>query len=129
MTDEQKSCIIQFRFEGMTYSEIAQKLNISINTVKSFHRRHAQTDMTKVQCKQCGKPITQSKRTREKKFCSDKCRMAWWKLHDDEMNKNAVYDFKCEICGKEFQAYGNNHRKYCSRGCYIKMRFGGADGE
>ena len=90
MTDEQKFCIIQFRSEGMTYSEIAQKLNISINTVKSFYRRHTQTNMPKGQCKQCGKPITQSKRTREKKFCSDKCRMAWWKLHADEMNKKMV---------------------------------------
>ena len=125
MTDEQKSCIIQFRSEGMTYSEIAQKLNISINTVKSFYRRHTQTNMPKGQCKQCGKPITQSKRTREKKFCSDKCRWAWWNQNLDKVKRKAIYTFECPNCKKQFTAYGNAKRKYCSHQCYIESRFGG----
>lgn len=127
MTDEQKANIIALRAKGLTYADIAEKLQVSINTVKSFYRRCEKK--TLVCCKCCGKPINQTPRTREKKFCSDKCRMKWWKLHSDEMDKKAVYDFKCESCGKKFQAYGNNHRKYCSRECYIKMRFGGADRE
>ncbi|RXM53885.1 RNA polymerase subunit sigma-70, partial [Clostridium tetani] len=26
-------------------------------------------------------------------------------------------------CGKEFSAYGNKNRKYCSHNCYIRDRF------
>ena len=121
MTNEQKSKILKFRSEGMTYSDIAEELSLPINTVKSFCRRNKGVDV----CKCCGRPITQTKGARQKKFCSDKCRMKWWNSHIGEVKKKAVYDFKCECCGKEFQAYGNNHRKYCSRGCYTKARFGG----
>ncbi len=32
--------------------------------------------------------------------------------------------FTCACCGRYFTAYGNNHRKYCSHGCYIAGRFG-----
>lgn len=124
MTEEQKSDIISFRLKGMTYSEIAKKLNISINTAKSFYRR-TEKKFPQNLCRQCGVAVIQPKGVRKKIFCSDECRMLWWKQHNDEIKKNAVYDFKCKGCGKHFQAYGNNHRKYCSRECYINERFGG----
>ena len=54
-----------------------------------------------------------------------KTRYIQFAINNDELKKRAVYDFKCQNCGKPFQAYGNNHRKYCSRKCYINERFGG----
>ena len=127
MTREQKSAVIRLRTDGVTYSDIAQRLNLSINTVKSFYRRFKDTTDGSISavCKCCGKPIVQPNGTRPKIFCSDKCRMNWWNSHRDEVRKKAVYNYRCECCGKLFQAYGNKHRKYCGRSCYVKSRFGG----
>ena len=41
MTDEQKPQIITLRRDGAGYGRIAARLQISINTVKSFCRRHS----------------------------------------------------------------------------------------
>lgn len=41
MTDEQKQQIIALRRDGAGYGRIAARLQISINTVKSFCRRHS----------------------------------------------------------------------------------------
>ncbi len=41
MTDEQKQQIIALRRDGAGYGRIAAQLQISINTVKSFCRRHS----------------------------------------------------------------------------------------
>lgn len=41
MTDEQKQQIIALRRAGAGYGRIAMQLQISINTVKSFCRRHS----------------------------------------------------------------------------------------
>ena len=43
MNKEQKASIIRMRLDGMTFSEIANQLQLSINTVKSFYRRNAKT--------------------------------------------------------------------------------------
>lgn len=43
MNKEQKTSIIRMRSDGMTFSEIANQLRLSINTVKSFYRRNAKT--------------------------------------------------------------------------------------
>jgi hypothetical protein len=40
------------------------------------------------------------------------------------MDKKAVYHFVCEHCGQEFESYGKQARKYCSRGCYVSHRYG-----
>ena len=40
MTDEQKNKIMELRMLGAGYGKIAQTLDISVNTVKSFCRRH-----------------------------------------------------------------------------------------
>lgn len=64
MTDKQKNTIIRLRNEGVTFSKIAEEVNLSINTVKSFYRRNNKDNLT---CLYCGKPIVQLKGTRHEK--------------------------------------------------------------
>ncbi len=126
MTDNQKRQILILRNAGYGYSRIASKLGISQNTVKSYCRRNNITETGKVRatestCLQCGAPIKQNEKRKEKKFCSDKCRMLWWNSHRSEVSHSST--FVCKNCQKEFKAYGA--RKYCSHSCYIHARFGG----
>lgn len=59
-----------------------KKLGISINTVKSYCRRN---NVNKSVCKNCGKVVEQTLGRKEKKFCGDACRMAWWKARLNEL--------------------------------------------
>jgi endogenous inhibitor of DNA gyrase (YacG/DUF329 family) len=143
MTKEQKLQIAKLRTDGYGYSRIAQTLDISVNTVKSFCRRNQLTgkttvDIPKVQeqvaegkhfCKYCGVSIEQNQGRKEKKFCSDKCRMKWWNNNLDKVKRKAVYEFTCPHCKKHFTVYGNSRRKYCSHECYVIDRFGGGQDE
>ena len=126
MTDEQKKQIIALRRNGAGYGNIASQLGISINTVKSFCRRHSlAAPPTDSLCEQCGRPIAQNPGRKRKQFCCDACRNKWWNSHLDLVKRKAVYIFTCPTCGKEFTVYGNSHRKFCSHACYIAYRFGG----
>ncbi len=137
MTEKQKIQIKNLRDEGYGYIKISQTLGISVNTVKSFCRRKNLTGITVREvsitpladgnhfCRNCGKEVEQSPGRKQKKFCSDKCRMQWWNSHLDRVNRKANYDFVCPHCKKAFVAYGNSGRKYCSHACYIADRFGG----
>ena len=107
--------------KGYGYKRIATVLEISPNTVKSHLRRHPVTESRSV-CLNCGKPVEQNPGRKEKKFCSDKCRMTWWNSHQDQVNKQAYYTLNCQYCGKEFASYGNKNRKYCYRECYAAAR-------
>jgi DNA-binding CsgD family transcriptional regulator/endogenous inhibitor of DNA gyrase (YacG/DUF329 family) len=132
MTQQQKETIIKMRRDGCSYSRIAADLSISENTVKSFCRRnnlggaYAGRGVKKevILCRQCGTPIAQTIGIKQKLFCSDKCRLAWWNDHPEAVNRKAIYTFVCPTCSREFASYGNKHRKYCSRTCYMKERFG-----
>ncbi len=128
MTQEQKEQIISMRKNGSSYSEIAQFLKISRNTVKSFCQRMGSSMSKKIElpetmCRECGKPITQITGRKKILFCCGECRQKWWNAHPEAVNRKAIYTFTCVHCGKEFTAYGNNHRKYCSHECYVKDRF------
>lgn len=126
MTDEQKQQIIVLRRDGAGYGRIAAQLQISINTVKSFCRRHSLAANTAgAVCEQCGKPIEQNPGRKRKRFCCDACRNKWWNAHLELVKRKAVYNYTCPACGKEFTVYGNSHRKFCSHACYIAYRFGG----
>lgn len=57
MNKEQKTSIIRMRSDGMTFSEIANHLQLSINTVKSFYRRNVKTKPQLETYMHCGKPI------------------------------------------------------------------------
>ena len=130
MTNTQKQRIAAMRGNGESYASIAAALGLSENTVKSHGRRYRLDDITtEVQnspvmtspCAQCGKPMSVTKR-RDKRFCSDTCRLTWWKERPQALNRKAIYHFSCSHCGAPFHCYGNNHRKYCSRGCYAKAK-------
>ena len=125
MTDEQKQQIIAMRRDGAGYGSIANQLGLSINTVKSFCRRHSlAAPSTDSLCEQCGRPIAQNPGRKRKRFCCDACRNKWWNSHLDLVKRKAVYTFTCLACGKKFTVYGNSHRKFCSHACYIQHRFG-----
>jgi len=76
-------------------------------------------------CDNCGKAIEQATGRKHKRFCSDSCRNAWWNSHLGLVRRSAIYHFTCPVCGKDFSAYGNAQRKYCSRACYFEDRYGG----
>lgn len=135
MTDIQRMQIKELRLAGYGYKKISQALSLSVDTVKSFCRKNnlagvmADNNSTsadgKTFCKQCGKELVQKPNQKTLLFCSSTCRQAWWNAHPEMLNKRAVYSYRCYHCGKDFTAYGNSHRKYCSHPCYIQERFGG----
>lgn len=130
MNHQQKLEIRRMREAGSSYAKIAVELSLSKNTVKSFCRRNNlggvslesnnQTD--DVLCRQCGTPLTHTAGAKQKRFCSDKCRMAWWNTHPEAVRRKAIYTFTCAHCGTVFESYGNKQRKYCSRACYGKSK-------
>ena len=146
MTVEQKEKIQQMRRDGAGYGQMAASLGVSKETVKSFCRRNpvqtnaqdapvdsavaaaaAETDraVEGVVCRQCCKRLIQRPKQKPKRFCSDECRLAFWREHSAQLNKKAVYTIRCAGCGHTFKSYGNKARKYCGHACYIKNRFGG----
>ncbi|WP_173452030.1 RNA polymerase subunit sigma-70 [Eubacterium pyruvativorans] len=126
MTNNEKLKIDLLRSEGNGYKRIASETGIPIGTVKAYLRRKDKAKKAMDhRCPNCGKYVEQTPGRKEKKFCSDACRMAWWNRHPDAVNRKAVYTYNCAYCGGEFLAYGNVRRKYCSHACYIKDRFGG----
>lgn len=129
MTNEQKEQILAYKRDGFGYKKIGQLMELSENTIKSFCKRNKseekQIDAQDGICPCCGKLIHVSTGRKQKKFCSDKCRMKWWNEHLDRVDKKANYEFVCACCKKPFTAYGNAHRKYCCHECYIEGRFGG----
>ena len=112
--------IKELRQKGCGYKKIASDLNLPQSTVKSFLKRtETQTDTGITTCLYCGKPTIQIPHKRQKKYCSDKCRLAWWKEHKSGANNKSEAECRCSYCGKPFMSYPSKKRKYCSRNCYI----------
>lgn len=136
MTEEQKNVIIKCRNSGLGYATIAKDIGLTKDAVVAFCRRNGLTgnmagkaaDMAG-RCRECGAALVQTEGMKTRVFCSVECRKKWWKEHPEMLNKKAVYPYICAGCGREFTAYGNSRRKYCSHACYIKDRFkrGGED--
>ena len=119
MTKDDTTKITELQNKGMGYKRISALTGLPVNTVKSYCRRHA---VGKYEiCQQCGSPVKQTPHKRSKKFCSDACRMAWWKVHPEQIQRK-VYHLTCAWCGKTFDSIGNGKRQYCSRACYADAR-------
>ena len=83
MTENDKQKIRKLQIEGVGYKRIAAMLDLPVNSVKSHCYRHPVDKEAKIKlsCRYCGKKVLQQPHRKEKKFCSDQCRMAWWKEH------------------------------------------------
>ena len=118
MTDEQRQKITNLRTAGNGYKKIGKLFGLSENTVKSFCQRRklggvvGKFNVEVAVCKCCGKPVPQTHGRKQKKFCSDQCRMKWWNSHLDQVQRKANYDYICPVCKKTFTVYGNANRKY-----------------
>lgn len=134
MTNEQQEKIRRLRLNGAGYTKVANELGMSKETVKSFCRRNGlagkaedmsakQKEEEGVVCRNCGKPLEQIPGKKIREFCSKQCRETWWKKNPEKIKKRAVYKYICANCGREFEVYGNAHRKYCTHDCYIADRF------
>jgi len=130
MTLIQKNITKDMREGGKSYAEIADWLGLSKNTVKSYCQRNNLNQVINkasancTYCKQCGQEMEVIAGRKLKKFCSDKCRTAWWVANPNQLNRKATYNFICAFCGADFTAYGNQTRKFCGHACYIASRFG-----
>ena len=129
MTREEKNTVRQMREQGQSYNRIAHIMGLSLNTVKTFCQRHVRSNIVEPSpphpdghCKQCGQPYIQREKTKKRLFCSDACRLTWWKLHPDQMRRKAFYNLTCAHCGQPFQSYGDCERQYCGRPCYAAAR-------
>ncbi len=133
MTDVQRKAIEELRGQGHGYTTIGNALGLSKGSVKAYCRLHGlagtkseirfKVKLDFGRCLNCGAPLTQTPKMKRKKFCCPACRQTWWNTHRERVNQKAIYHYVCACCGKEFTAYGNSHRKYCSHQCYITARF------
>lgn len=122
MTAHEEQQIKALQAQGYGYKKIATVLGMPINTIKSYCRRQSQkedpVEHEKGLCQNCGAAVNQSPSRKEKKFCSDKCRVAWWKKHHANHKTAAQQKIACSVCGKTFICYPSTKKKYCSRACY-----------
>ena len=134
MTTEERNMIIELQQQGLGYKKIAALTGLSVNNVKSYCHRHpivvATAQDQQALCRNCGKPIKRMPQAKPRQYCDDKCRNQFWNSHREEIKLRAFYTFRCPYCGREFKAYGNPNRKYCSRECMANARRkGGATDE
>lgn len=121
MTNEQRERITTMRQDGLGYIKIAQVLGLSENTVKSYCRRQNSliAEVKTTRCEECRRLLDISRR-KNRRFCSDSCRMKWWNKHP---KPDMLYTAICAYCGKEVHMRRKNERKYCSQQCYIAARY------
>ncbi|SFG86697.1 hypothetical protein [Enterocloster clostridioformis] len=129
MTQEkEKQFIIEQRAMGMSFVQIGKYLGRSADSVRSIFNHsikrntksmpvnnNNQTDSSGDEvplCRNCGKPF--EGKSAKRQFCSDRCRNAWFTAK----KRRIPYAQICEQCGKEFTAFGNPNKRFCSRKCF-----------
>jgi len=129
MTAIEKEKIRYLRGEGLGYKAIASRLVLSENAVKGFCKRNGLDGIAAENaddiCRQCGAAFEKKPGAEKKKFCSGKCRSAWWRQHDYLSAQKEENKRVCAYCNRPFFDCKSADRKYCGRSCYMAARFGG----
>ncbi len=121
MNDLQIEQINRLRRDGKGYRAIASELELPVNSVKSWCRRHPIEIESIGKCLCCGTEIISRPHKRQRRFCSDECRLVWWKDNPDKRTFKTKYSHVCRYCGAEF--FNNRIRAdYCCRECFAKAR-------
>lgn len=123
VTTQEIRRIMALQNKGYGYRKIAAETGISVNTVKSYCKRHPlQTEKEEIvvstYCAQCGKVLAINHGAKGKRFCDAKCRMAWWNSHRSEVQHKTYHTKICPSCGMEFSVYGKKDQRFCSRACF-----------
>lgn len=130
MESEKKSAIAALRRKGLGYKRIASELGISRDSVASFCFRNglsAKGGGLGI-CPACGRSFPLDPRHPGKRFCSDRCRAAWWNANRESRHPERMGEDICLHCGRPFSHYGGRARKYCSPSCYRASRRKGDGG-
>ena len=126
MTEKNKTTILEMRAAGKSYKEISAVLGINASALKAFVHRHSNqhnnpdNDQNTRKCIFCGRGLSEDARTNQR-FCSTKCKNAWWKKHPNQIESEKRAARSCLICGRPFVSY-NADSKYCSRTCYYASK-------
>ena len=143
MTEKNKTTILEMRAAGKSYKEISAVLGINASALKAFVSRHRSqdnnpdtlkafvhrhsnqhnnpdNDQNTRKCIFCGRGLSEDARTNQR-FCSTKCKNAWWKAHPNQIESEKRAARSCLICGRPFVSY-NADSKYCSRTCYYASK-------
>lgn len=137
MKQEEKKYIVEQRASGMSFVQIGKNLGRSEDAVRvAFNRLMAEDGKTTQPagkhpaecsgfsaCKYCGAQFCKNGGSSRRLFCSDGCRNAWC----NERKRHIPYSRVCEHCGHAFVAFGNPHKRFCSRKCYADSRKGERD--
>ena len=75
MPVQTRMAIEQMRMDGHGPTQIARRLGLSVNTIKSHIQRHMKPE---ARCPVCGKAIYPAPGRKQKKYCSDRCRSQFW---------------------------------------------------
>jgi len=78
MTNQHKQRIQKMYDAGMSVSKIADTLGIPRSTVQSFLKKLKTEDDCNA-CKNCGEAILITAGHRPRQFCSDYCRLRFWR--------------------------------------------------
>ena len=128
MTTTDKERIRYLRGEGLGYKAIASRLGVTENAVKGFCKRSGldgvAAESAATVCRQCGALLETKPKSGYKKYCSDNCRNMWWRSHQYFKRSENEARIICALCGCVFYSFISKERKYCSRACSMKARYG-----
>ena len=127
MSEQEKQYIVKQRVLGKSFVQIGRELGRGESSVRyAFHhimgkepKAHKTTPATVTgagtsttpKCKYCGRDFERSVLSGKQLFCSSHCRNAW----SNEQKRRTPYGRVCEQCGRGFTAFGNPHKRFCSR--------------
>ena len=117
MTTEQKLEIDKMRKVGYSMQTISDELQIPVGTIKSYLSRRNPAP----RCAYCNQVIPREMHRKNKRFCSDRCRNAWWR-NNCNASKTAV-KVVCPVCGTAFTSFPSKHQTYCSKACAGRARW------
>lgn len=134
MSEQEKQYIVKQRAMGKSFVQIGRELGRGESSVR-YVFNHIMDEETKAdeviptaflgtgtsgtpKCRYCGREFMRPAMGGKQLFCSARCRNAW----GNEQKRRTPYSRVCEQCGREFTAFGNPHKRFCSRKCFADSR-------